>query len=86
MATPVDSSPGRSRPESVEVVLPITLGQFVKHSGLGATGGDAKRMVTEGLVRVNGEVETRRGHKLASGDIVEAGGATAKVVGRPARD
>jgi ribosome-associated protein len=67
---------------AVEVVLPITLGQFVKLAGLADTGGDAKRVVTEGQVRVNGETDTRRGHKLAPGDIVEVGGEAAEVVVR----
>jgi hypothetical protein len=38
----------------VEVVLPITLGQFVKVAGMAATGGDAKMMVTTGMVRPTG--------------------------------
>jgi ribosome-associated protein len=58
----------------VRVVLPITLGQFVKVAGMAATGGDAKTMVTSGMVRLNGVVETRRGKKLAFGDVVTAGG------------
>lgn len=67
-------------PTPIAVELPITLGQFVKLAGLAATGGDAKRQVVSGLVRVNGEVDTRRGHKLVSGDIVEVQGAAAQVV------
>ncbi len=67
-------------PTPIAVDLPITLGQFVKLAGLAATGGDAKRLVVSGLVRVNGEVDRRRGHKLASGDIVEVQGAAAQVV------
>jgi ribosome-associated protein len=74
-------------PESrstVAVESSITLGQFVKLAGMAETGGDAKGLVAAGLVRVNGEVERRRGHKLASGDVVEAQGKTAEVaVGRP---
>jgi len=66
----------------VEVVLPITLGQFVKVAGMAATGGDAKMMVTTGMVRLNGAVETRRGKKLAFGDVVTAGGTEAVVTER----
>jgi ribosome-associated protein len=67
-------------PIPIAVDLPITLGQFVKLAGLAATGGDAKRLVVLGLVHVNGEVDRRRGHKLASGDIVEVQGEAAQVV------
>jgi ribosome-associated protein len=84
MTASADCSQAPKPPESVEAVLPITLGQFVKLAGLASTGGDAKRLVTAGLVRVNDEIETRRGRKLASGDIVEAGGAAAEVVAPPA--
>ncbi len=54
---------------------PITLGSFVKLSGAAATGGEAKRLVQGGRVRVNGEVELRRGHAVSAGDVVEVGGA-----------
>jgi ribosome-associated protein len=84
MTTPADRAPGPEWAVSVAVDLPITLGQFVKLAGLASTGGDAKRLVTEGLVRVNAEIETRRGHKLVPGDVVEVQGAAAKVVTRPA--
>ena len=67
-------------PTPIPVDPPITLGQFVKLAGLAATGGDAKRLVVSGLVRVNADVERRRGHKLAPGDIVEVQGAAAQVV------
>jgi ribosome-associated protein len=70
------------RPAAIEAVLPITLGQFVKLAGLAATGGDAKRIIAAGQVRVNGETDIRRGHKLALGDLVEAGSDAAVVVGR----
>jgi ribosome-associated protein len=71
---------GAPAPTPIPVERPITLGQFVKLAGLAATGGDAKRLVVSGLVRVNGEIDTRRGHKLVSGDIVEVQGAAAQVV------
>lgn len=83
MATPTGrcvKPPDNADP--VEVDLPITVGQFVKVAGLAATGGEAKMLVTAGEVRVNGEVETRRGHKLAPQDIVSLGGSAARVVAR----
>jgi ribosome-associated protein len=46
----------------------ITLAQAVKVAGLAETGGQAKTLVRAGVVRVNGEVETRPGRKLRAGD------------------
>ena len=43
------------------------------------SGADAKHVVQEGLVRVNGEVDTRRGKKLVAGDMVEYNGKTVKI-------
>jgi ribosome-associated protein len=51
----------------------ITLGQARKASDLVGSGGEAKVLIQAGEVLVNGEVETRRGRKLASGDVVEVG-------------
>ena len=51
----------------------MTLGQALKASGLAGTGGEAKVLIQFGEVRVNGEVETRRGRKLQSGDVIEVG-------------
>ncbi len=51
----------------------MTLGQALKASGVAGTGGEAKVLVQFGEVTVNGEVETRRGRKLESGDIIEVG-------------
>lgn len=49
----------------------IRLDQFLKWAGLADTGSDAKYMINEGKVTVNGEVEQRRGRKLKTGDKVE---------------
>jgi ribosome-associated protein len=68
------------RPAPVEVALPITVGQFVKAAGLAQTGGEAKSLISSGLVRVNSHVETRRGHKLSPGDVVEVGESRVEVV------
>lgn len=48
----------------------ITLGQMLKLANVVESGGIAKMVIIDGLVKVNGEVETRRGKKLYSGDIV----------------
>ena len=46
----------------------IKLGQALKLSGLVDSGAEAKEIITEGLVKVNGETDTRRGKKLYKGD------------------
>jgi ribosome-associated protein len=51
----------------------ITLGQALKIANLVGTGGEAKVLIQSGEVRVNGEVETRRGRELRPGDVVEVG-------------
>ncbi|CAH0262104.1 hypothetical protein SRABI98_03535 [Microbacterium sp. Bi98] len=48
----------------------IRLGQFLKYSGLLDSGGDAKEVVIDGFVKVNGEVDRRRGRQLHDGDLV----------------
>ena len=58
----------------------IRLGQFLKLAGLVATGGEGKRLVQEGKVLVNGEVETRRKRQLHPGDEVTVGTETYVVV------
>jgi ribosome-associated protein len=63
----------------------IRLDQFLKFSGLAATGGMAKLLIQDGEVRVNGIVETRRRRKLQAGDVVELQGKRWPVTGtRPA--
>ena len=49
----------------------IDLLQFLKATGIAATGGEAKAMVDEGLVRVNGEEESRRRRKLRANDRID---------------
>jgi ribosome-associated protein len=58
----------------------IRLGQFLKLSGLADAGSDAKALISDGEVRVNGEVDTRRGRQLRPGDVVACGGRSARVV------
>ena len=57
----------------------IRLGQFLKLANLIETGSDAKVVTADGLVQVNGEVETRRGRQLVVGDVVTLGPASARV-------
>ena len=49
----------------------IDLLQFLKATGIAATGGEAKAIVDEGLVSVNGEAESRRRRKLRPGDVLD---------------
>ena len=62
----------------------ITLDALMKAAGLAGTGGEAKVRIQGGEVKVNGEVETRRGHHLNPGDLVEVDapwGRAAAIVG-----
>jgi ribosome-associated protein len=51
----------------------IRLGQLLKLANLVETGGAARGLLESGEVRVNGEVETRRGRQLGVGDVVDCG-------------
>lgn len=57
----------------------IRLDALLKFAALVGTGGEAKYVIAEGLVKVNGEACTMRGKKLREGDIVEFAGETVKV-------
>ncbi len=57
----------------------IRLGQFLKLANLVESGADAKGVLADGLVRVNGEPEVRRGRQLLVGDVVEIDGESARV-------
>jgi ribosome-associated protein len=54
----------------------MNLDQFLKWSGVTPTGGQAKLLIQAGQVRVNGEVESRRGRGLKPGDRIEVEGRT----------
>jgi ribosome-associated protein len=56
--------------------VPIKLDQFLKLQGLVGTGGQAKLLIQDGFVSVNGTVETRRGRKLTAGDRISVEGQT----------
>lgn len=69
-------------PDPVDVPIrdeSIRLGQFLKLANLVESGAQAKPLVADGAVRVNDEVETRRGRQLTPGDVVQVGGASARV-------
>ena len=58
----------------------IKLGQALKAAGLVGSGVDAKLVIQDGLVKVNGETEVQRGKKLYGGDVVTFEGETIHIV------
>ena len=75
-STPDDAAPAvQIRDES------IRLGQFLKLASLLESGAEAKQMIAEGQVDVNGEPEFQRGRQLRDGDLVEVFGMAARVEG-----
>jgi len=58
----------------------IRLGQLLKLAGLADSGAEARTLVQEGAVSVDGEIETRRGRQLRRGALVEVGGEAVRVV------
>jgi ribosome-associated protein len=65
-----------------EVIIsrePVELYKILKFEGLAENGGAAKLSVSEGHVKVNGEVETRKRRKIVSGDSIEFQGETLQI-------
>ena len=58
----------------------IKLGQALKKAGMVSSGVEAKIVITEGEVTVDGEVDTRRGRKLFGGEVISFNGEEIKVV------
>ncbi len=58
---------------------PVELYKILKFEGLVATGGEAKLLVGDGQVTVNGEIETRRRKKIVDGDVIEFRGERLQV-------
>jgi len=50
---------------------PVELYKLLKFEGLAASGGEAKALIADGQVKLNGEVETRKRKKIVAGDVVE---------------
>ena len=57
----------------------IRLGQALKAAGLVGSGAEAKEVIVEGSVKVNGETDTRRGRKLYAGDVITFNGEEVKI-------
>ena len=64
----------------------IRLGQLLKVANLVSTGGEAKALIQGGEVRVNGEIETRRGRQLKHLDLIELGGQELQIHYRKVKD
>ncbi len=66
-----------------EVVItrePVELYKILKFEGIVGSGGEAKAVIADGLVLVNGEQETRKRRKIVRGDVIEFSGAQYSVV------
>lgn len=50
---------------------PVELYKILKFEGMTSSGGEAKLVIEQGMVKVNGSVETRKRKKMVSGDIIE---------------
>ena len=66
--------------ESIQIQTEyIKLDAFLKFAAMVGTGGEAKLVISDGLVQVNGEVSTMRGRKLRAGDTVTFADTTLQV-------
>lgn len=59
---------------------PVELNKILKFEGIVGSGGEAKMVISDGQVKVNGEIETRKRKKIVSGDIIEFNAEQYKVV------
>lgn len=60
----------------------IRLGQLLKLASLVEDGVEAADLIRNGLVKVNGDIEERRGRQLTTGDVVEVNGEQVRLVSR----
>ena len=73
MKIKVKAAPHRQEKAEINTDF-IQLQAFLKFMGLAETGGEAKEIIADGIIKVNGETCTARGKKLRSGDVVSAFG------------
>ncbi len=59
---------------------PVALFKVLKFEGLARSGAEAKQLVAEGHVTVNGEIETRKARKLVAGDQIQLGEQILKLI------
>jgi len=60
----------------------VELYKILKFEGVSHSGGAAKQAIADGLVSVNGEVETRKRKKISAGDHIQVSGQSIEVVGK----
>ena len=60
--------------------VPVELYKILKFEGLVGSGAEAKAVVAEGQVKVNGDVETRKRKKILAGDLIEFGTEKLRIV------
>jgi len=58
---------------------PVELYKILKFEGMVASGGEAKQLISEGQVLVNGKVETRKRKKIVAGDTIEFAQETIRI-------
>ena len=58
---------------------PVELYKILKFDGMVPSGGEAKLVISRGLVMVNGEIETRKRKKIVAGDLIEFSGEQLRV-------
>ena len=69
--------------DPITVILqssPTELYKILKFEGLVASGGQAKQVISDSLVSVNGQVETRKRKKIVAGDTIKFNGETLKIL------
>ena len=59
---------------------PVELYKILKFEGLVESGGEAKAVIEQGMVKVNGAVETRKRKQIVGGDLIEFSGEKLKIV------
>ncbi len=60
---------------------PVELYKILKFESIASSGGEAKYMIVEGFVKVNGTIETRKRKKIYPGDIIETGDLILEIQG-----
>ena len=58
---------------------PLALYKILKFEGLASSGGEAKAVIADGQVKVNGEVETQKRKQIVAGDVIEFGDETIRL-------
>jgi ribosome-associated protein len=75
-SAPAKPTPTASSRDVIVRAVPIELCQFIKFGGLSGSGGEAKQLIAEGSVLLNGAIEKQKRKKLVAGDQVTVGGQT----------